>query len=106
MSLLELFDIYNNLPKSVKYTIGEKLQKEIIKAIIQIYKANSHPVKSPYIIKAREHVEVIRLLIRILFDIKLLGLKRMVLVNTIIEDVSKQLAGWEKYCEKSRPSTC
>ena len=99
--LLELYDIYNNLPKSVKYTIGEKLQKEIIKVILDIYKANSHTEKSPYILKAREHIEVIRLLIRILFDLKLIGLKRMVLINTIIEDISKQLAGWQKYSEKS-----
>lgn len=99
--LLELFDVYNNLPKSVKYTIGEKLQKVIIKVILDIYKANSHADKSPYIVKARQHIEVIRLLTRILFDIKLMGLKRMVLVNTMIEDVSKQLAGWQKYCEKS-----
>jgi len=99
--LLELFRIYNDLPKSVKYTFGEKLQQEIIALVIDIYKANSRPDKIPSITVARERVEVIRLLVRILFDIKIIGIKRMVMVNTMIEEVSKQLAGWQRHCEKS-----
>jgi hypothetical protein len=46
-------------------------------------------------------VEIARLLIRVLFDIKLMGIKRMVMINTMIEEVSKQLAGWQRHCEKS-----
>lgn len=98
--LLELFRVYNDLPKSVKYTIGERLQKEIIDMIIDIYKANSRIEKAPCIIAARERVEIIRLLIRILFDIKLMGINRMVLINTMIEEISKQLTGWQRHCEK------
>ena len=61
--LLELFDVYNNLPKSVKYTIGEKLQKVIIKVILDIYKANSHADKSPCIGKARQLLRIITIIV-------------------------------------------
>jgi hypothetical protein len=99
--LIELFAVYNGLPKSVKYTIGEKLQKKIVAMILQIYRANSSHAKVPFILKAREHLEVIRLLIRILFDLKFLGIKRMVMINKMIEEISKQLTGWQKYSEQT-----
>lgn len=42
----------------------------------------------------------IRLMIRILYDTKQISLKRMIFINKIIEEISKQLAGWQKYCTK------
>ena len=98
--VIELFDLYTNLPKSFKYTLGQRVQLESIEMIVNIYKANSHADKVPFILKIREHLEIIRLMIRILYDTKQISLKRMVLVNVIIEDISKQLVGWQKYCEK------
>jgi hypothetical protein len=88
-----LFDLYTNLPKSFKYTLGQRIQLESIEMIVNIYKANAHVDKVPFIIKIREHIEIIRLLIRILHDTKQISLKRMVLVNVMIEEISKQLVG-------------
>jgi hydroxymethylglutaryl-CoA reductase len=99
--LLEVYLVHRDLPKSVKYTIGEKLQQEVLEMIIEIYKANSRTDKISAIQSAREHVEITRLLIRVLFDIKLMGIKRMVMINTMIEEVSKQLAGWQRHSEKN-----
>ncbi len=98
--VIELFDLYTNLSKSFKYTLGQRLQLESVEMIVNIYKANSHTDKVPFILKIREHIEIIRLLIRILHDTKQISLKRMVLVNVMIEEISKQLVGWQKYCEK------
>ena len=98
--VIELFDLYTNLPKSFKYTLGQRIQLESIEMIVNIYKANAHSEKVPFILKIREHIEIIRLLIRILHDTKQISLKRMVLVNVMIEEISKQLVGWQKYCEK------
>ncbi len=98
--VIELFDLYTNLPKSFKYTLGQRIQLESIEMIVNIYKANANAEKVPFILKIREHIEIIRLLIRILHDTKQINLKRMVLVNVMIEEISKQLVGWQKYCEK------
>jgi len=46
---------------------------------------------------AREHIEVIRLLIRLMKDLRQISLKRFVQVNKQVENVSKQLTGWQKY---------
>jgi len=45
---------------------------------------------------AREQIEVIRLLIRVMKDMKQISLKKFVTVNKSVENVSKQLSGWHK----------
>ena len=94
--LLGLLDLSNNLSKSYKYTLGERIQLEAIEVILNIYKANASIEKLQFISKSREHIEIIRLMIRILYDTKQISLKRMIFINTIIEEISKQLAGWQK----------
>jgi len=96
--ILELFNLSSNLPKAYKYTLGERIQLDAIEVIINIYKANASIEKLEYISKSREHIEIIRLMIRILYDTKQINLKRMIVINKKIEEISKQLVGWQKYC--------
>jgi hypothetical protein len=39
---------------------------------------------------------VIRLLIRLMKDLHQISIKNFVAINTIVEEVSKQLTGWHK----------
>ncbi len=96
--ILELFNLSSNLPKAYKYTLGERIQLDAIEVIVNIYKANASIEKLEYISKSREHIEIIRLMIRILYDTKQINLKRMIVINKKIEEISKQLVGWQKYC--------
>lgn len=95
--LLDLFDLSSNLSKTHKYTLGERIKLEAIEVIVNIYKANASIEKLQFIAKSREHIEIIRLLIRVLHDTKQISLKRMVAINKIIEEISKQLVGWQKH---------
>ena len=94
--LLEIFRFTKDFSKEYKYSVGESLKKETIELITLIYRANSRPDKQATLQTAREHIEVIRLLVRIMKDIQQISLKRFVEVNIQIENVSKQLAGWQK----------
>lgn len=96
--ILELFNLSSNLPKTYKYTLGERIQLDAIEVIVNIYKANASIEKLEYISKSREHIEIIRLMVRILYDTKQISLKRMIVINKKIEEISKQLVGWQKYC--------
>ena len=87
----------SQMKREYKYTIGERLLNETIELIIKIYKANRSKVKDVYIADAQEHTEIIRLLLRLLKDIKEISLKRFIALSQKIELVSKQLAGWMKY---------
>ena len=91
-----IFAYAHHFSKEYKYTVGEKLKDETIEMITNIYRANSRTDKTELLQNARENIEVIRLLFRLLKDLKQIDLKNFVTINTKIENVSKQLAGWQK----------
>ena len=94
--LIVIFQFSRNFTKEYKYTVGEKLKNETLEMIMNIYRANSRNNKKELLQSARENVEVIRLLLRLIKDIKQINLKTFIRINKNIEDVSKQLAGWQK----------
>ena len=94
--LLEIFRFTKDFSKEYKYTVGESLKKETIELIMLIYRANSRVNKQATLQTTLEHIEVIRLLVRLMNDMHQISLKRFVEVNTQVEKVSKQLTGWQK----------
>jgi hypothetical protein len=94
--LIEIFQFTKEFSKDYKYTVGESLKKETIELLTLIYRANSRKDKQEVLQEARERIEVIRLFIRLMKDMKQINLKRFVEVNKVVENVSKQLAGWQK----------
>lgn len=94
--LVEIFQFTKNFNREYKYTIGENIKKETIEMIINIYRANSSYSKKPLIQAARENAEVIRLLFRLLKDLKQISLEKFVEINEKLESVSKQLSAWQK----------
>lgn len=94
--LIMIFRLVKNFQKEYKYTVGEKLKNEAIEMTIQIFKANIARDKKEYLFKARESVEVIRLLIRLIKDLKQLDIKTFAEINMKIEEISKQFTGWQK----------
>lgn len=93
--LLEIFLFTKEFSKEYKYTVGESLKKETIDLLTLIFRANSRSDKNAVLQQARESIEVIRLLIRLMKDLKQINLKRFVTVNQKVEAVSKQLTGWQ-----------
>jgi hypothetical protein len=61
-----------------------------------IYRSNTRHQKADVLQMAREQIEVIRLLIRVMKDLKQISLEKFVKVNQAVENVSKQLSGWQK----------
>lgn len=94
--LVELFRFAKNFSREYKYTLGEDIKKETVLMIKNIYWANSSYSKAKIIQSARDNIEVIRLYLRILKDLKQVNLKKFVFLNEKIESVSKQLTAWQK----------
>ena len=94
--LLAIFEFTKSFNKDYKYTVGESLKKETIELLTLIYRANSRKDKGDVLQESRERIEVIRLFIRLMKDMKQINLKKFVEVNKAVENVSKQLAGWQK----------
>jgi hypothetical protein len=94
--LLAIFRFTKNFSKEYKYTVGESLKKETLELLTLIYRANSRQQKQDVLQVAREQIEVIRLLIRLMKDLRQISLDKFVQVNQSVENVSKQLTGWQK----------
>jgi len=99
--LLAIFKFSRGFTKEYKYTVGESLKKETIDLLMLIYRANSRHDKTETLLKAREQIEVIRLMIRLMKDMRQITLAQFVAVNVSVENVSKQLNGWQKASTKS-----
>lgn len=48
------------------------------------------------IINIPDKIELVRLLLRVLKDLKQLSLKRYAQISVLTENISKQLTGWKK----------
>jgi len=94
--LIEIYKMTSGLSREYKYTVGEKLKNETLELLLQIYKANLSREKGTRIDKCRENTEAVRLLVRLLHDLRQISMKRMIALNVLIENVSKQLSGWKK----------
>ncbi|MCF7845315.1 MAG: four helix bundle protein [Candidatus Pacebacteria bacterium] len=97
--LLYSFQLIKNMPKDYKYTIGDKIKNEMVDMIMNIYHANKEKdkeLKKERIIKAKNSIEVIQLLFRLLHDLRQIGLKKFTQASVKIDCVSRQLSGWAK----------
>ena len=97
--LIQIYERTSIFSREYKYTMGERLKNEATDLLLNVYKANrsKKATRSDYIESARQNAEVVRLLLRIGKDLKIIGIKGYVALNMQIEDLSKQLASWQKY---------
>ena len=97
--LLAIYERTKLFIREHKYTLGEKLKNETLELLINIYKANKskQATRLQYIDSARQNIEVVRLLLRVAKDLKIIGIKGHVALNVQVEELSKQLTSWQKY---------
>ena len=93
--LLDLFNFTKNFDREYKYTLGEDLKRETMEMIANIYRANSTKSKRALLQTARENLEVVRLYLRLVKDLKQISLGKFIALNEKIESVSKQLSAWQ-----------
>ncbi len=95
--LLEVFQVIKIFERDYKYTIWESIKKECIYLITLIYRANSSLEKRKmYLQEAREGIEVLKLYLRLVKDLKCISLEKFVQIGQNVESLSKQLASWQK----------
>jgi hypothetical protein len=99
--LLGIFSLTGQFQREYKYTVGERLRNETLDLLALIQRANGRRDRHLVLREARERVEVIRLFLRLMMDLRQLSLKAFVHINRQVESVSKQLAGWEKASRKN-----
>lgn len=99
--LLEVFLTSQTMKRDYRYSLGEELKKEMMQMMICVYRANATRQKEKHIAQAREHIETVKLQIRLLHDLKQLPLRNMAKFTLQYESISKQLAAWHKSLNKN-----
>lgn len=95
---LHFFDISRKFTRDYKFTIGESIKKELYNLLLIIYRANtSYEERLSHIVNGIESIELVRIQIGLVHDLKQLSSKQYTRISIDIENISKQLAAWRKY---------
>jgi len=94
---LEIYKTTHNFPREYKYSLGQKM-KEIASELLDcIIIANSKENKESYFSEIKIRIERLRIHLRVSYDLKIVNNKRFEFLNRFLEEISKQVAGWEKW---------
>ena len=90
------FEYYQILPKTHRYTIGERIDTMFISIIENISTASflSKQKKQPYVMRAIQHTDTLKVLLMILWETKSLDNKKYGALSIKIDEFGKMLGGW------------
>lgn len=97
--LLRLFQESRKWSKDYRYTLGEDIKKNLLRAEVCIYHANdtkAEEQKADYIIEALERVVEVKLCVRILHDCGEVSLQKYAVLAEQMVEAEKQLQNWRK----------
>lgn len=93
--------VTKEFPRDYKYTLGQRLQDEVMSLIVLIYRANSRQHKIRVISEILENVLVVELLIRLARDMRILSIKNYAGCVEMTESLARQAEGWKKSAGKA-----
>ena len=99
--LLASFGYIKHFPREYKYTLGEKIKEELMELTCELFRVNISSDKTRWLTKCRESIETVRLLWRIVKDLKIINVKKYTQISQYITSISKQITAWQRSCEKN-----
>lgn len=90
------FDCYQTLPKTHRYSLGEKVDRLLIDAIEAVAAATYAPrqEKLTYVRLALRKVDAFKIMLLILWETKSLGTKKYAALSVRVEEIGRMLGGW------------
>lgn len=86
-------------PKHERYSLGEKIEANILEAIELSVFGNAQPknFKDAYLLKANAKVEVLKILFRLALDNDFINETQYLKTEELLQEAGKMLGGWIKY---------
>ena len=94
--ILLLFRLTKAFPREYKFTLCQDIKRDSMQLIRHIYRANSTPDKSRHLIDFRDDFEIIKLQIRLCYDMRLIASQQLAEVIELTESIGKQVNGWSR----------
>lgn len=94
---LDIYRTTHNFPREYKYTLGQKLKSISGELLDWIIISNAKTDKEDCFGEIRIRIERLRIHLRTLYDLKIIKCSRLEHFNRFLEDISRQVGGWEKW---------
>lgn len=91
-----------HFPRDFRPTLGARLNDESVKLVLTIYRANASTVKSPIIAELLESLEVVEMLLKLSFDLRLISMNQYSKAVLVTGEVGKQAGGWKKFADRTK----
>ena len=92
------YEICVHFPKKDKYTLGQKIENGILKLLESIILASqlAKTEKAPILKQASGKLDIIKVLIRLSNDLKIIDSKKYLNLQSSLQEIGKMLGGWIK----------
>lgn len=93
---LQWFEFYRTIPKTHRHTLGQRVDSLFVEAMEAIVTASflGRNEKLPYVRRAIQKTDILRLLLMILWETKSLDNKKYIALSVKLDEVGKMLGGW------------
>jgi len=86
----------SRLPRNHRFTLGDKIQQSLLDLLMFVSDAIYSKNKKPILQEANKELEKLRILSRLMKDLKLLPHESYRFVSLSIDEIGKMLGGWIK----------
>lgn len=97
---LELIPAVRSFPRSQQFMLGQRIQDTVLDVLTGLVAANTARRKDERLAGVDADVEKLRLLVRLAFDLKFIGVKRYGMLAGRIDELGRMLGGWMKWSRK------
>lgn len=96
------FGYYQTIPKTHRYTLGQRIDTLFIETIEAIATASflGRTEKLPYVRRAIQKTDTLKILLMILWETKSLDNKKYIALSIKIDEIGKMLGGWNGQLSK------
>jgi len=91
---LKIFKLTQHFSREYKYTLGQDMKHDCICLVRSIYRANKAKAKVEYLEQFLDEFEVLKLEVRLCFDLKLITVKQQSELAYQMEIIGRQITGW------------
>lgn len=101
----EILKATNLFPKSQRFLMASRLEEASIQILEHIVQANEAREKAPFLNKASQLLERLRILIRLSKDSCYIDFKKYEKLSRVADEIGRMLGGWIKY-SSGREKSC
>ncbi len=99
------FNYFQTIPKTHRYTLGQRIDTMFIETIEAIATASflRRNEKLPYVRRAILKTDTLKILLMILWEAKSLDNKKYIALSIKIDEIGKMLGGWRTQLQNETP---